>query len=169
MKPYQLKKRERLIARNKANARHGMTDTPTWISWKSMIDRCKNKSSPSYIRYGARGIKVCDSWLVFENFLANMGERPPNTSIDRINSNGNYEPDNCRWADRKTQANNRTTKRNRGAYRGNRSGIVGVYWNKETNTWRACKKENGKTVYLGLHKTIELAQEAINAYNCRGR
>ena len=76
-------------------------------SWRSMLSRCYNKSSSSYARYGAKGIGVCDQWRKFECFFGHMGERPTGKSLDRINTYGNYGPDNCRWATPKEQANNR--------------------------------------------------------------
>lgn len=78
----------------------------TYGVWTNMWSRCTNPKCPAYRYYGERGITVCDRWRKFENFLADMGEKPENLSIDRIHVNGNYEPDNCRWADAKTQANN---------------------------------------------------------------
>lgn len=74
-----------------------------------MWERCINANSPSFRNYGGRGIRVCDRWRVFENFLADMGIAPVGMSLDRINNDGHYEPDNCRWADVKTQAWNRRT------------------------------------------------------------
>lgn len=80
--------------------------------WKSMKYRCANPNSKDYSRYGARGIKVCDRWVgSFSNFLTDMGERPNGYTIDRINNNGNYEPDNCQWASMKMQCNNRSTSK----------------------------------------------------------
>lgn len=86
---------------------HGMSNSPTYMCWQSMKNRCHNRSQQSYKRYGALGIKVCSRWLdSFENFFADMGERPPGTTLDRKNALGNYEPGNCRWATRGEQSNN---------------------------------------------------------------
>ena|SRR3990167_8379272 len=82
---------------------HGMSKTGTYDTWAGMITRCRNTKHISYLNYGGRGIKVSKRWLKFENFFADMGERPVGKSLDRINTNGNYEPDNCRWASRKEQ------------------------------------------------------------------
>lgn len=78
----------------------------TYISWRAMVARCHRLSNAQYPDYGGRGIKVCDEWRVFENFLRDMGERPPRTSIDRIDNDKGYEPGNCRWATSKQQGRN---------------------------------------------------------------
>ena len=83
------------------------TTTTSYRVWKNMVARCQNERSTSYPWYGARGIKVCERWLKFENFLADMGDRPSDRSIDRINNDGHYEPSNCRWATKKEQSANR--------------------------------------------------------------
>lgn len=72
--------------------------SPTYISWDMMLHRCSNPKYGAYKFYGGRGIRVCKRWRVFHNFLADMGERPVGTSLDRIKTNGNYERSNCRWA-----------------------------------------------------------------------
>lgn len=80
----------------------------TYRSWESMRRRCLSATAVDYPRYGGRGITVCAEWASFEQFLADMGERPERMSLDRIDADGNYEPANCRWADAKTQRRNRS-------------------------------------------------------------
>lgn len=85
---------------------HGLHRTPTYHSWQSMIGRCSYPSQRHYREYGGRGIKICERWMTFANFLADMGERPLGMTLDRENTNGHYEPDNCRWATPIQQARN---------------------------------------------------------------
>lgn len=81
---------------------------PTYSSWLAMKARCENPKSISYPRYGGSGVRICARWAhSFENFLQDMGERPADRTLDRINPNGNYEPGNCRWATHSEQRINR--------------------------------------------------------------
>lgn len=89
------------------NRTHGQTGTPTYFTWVSMHQRCSNPKHDAFDRYGGRGILVCPRWQSFEAFLADMGERPAGTSIDRIDNDRGYEKANCRWATRAVQRNNR--------------------------------------------------------------
>lgn len=107
----------------------GKNLTPIYAAWLAMRQRCSNPRNPKYSDYGGRGIRVCDRWNVFENFLADMGERPEGMTLDRINNDGNYEPGNCRWADRLTQQGNTRWARNV-EYNGKTQTIL--QWSKET-------------------------------------
>lgn len=87
----------------------GRSPTPTYVSWAAMRARCTQPSHPKFALYGGRGISVCDRWQTFENFLADMGERPEGTTLDRHpNRDGNYEPGNCRWATDSEQNSHRS-------------------------------------------------------------
>ena len=85
---------------------HGMSRTREYRTWKAMHTRCRNPLVLAFKNYGGRGITVCKRWHLFENFYADMGPRPKEKSIDRVDNNGNYELKNCRWATRKEQRAN---------------------------------------------------------------
>jgi hypothetical protein len=85
----------------------------TYRSWASMKTRCLNPNNRGFKYYGGRGITICERWMLFVNFLADMGERPPGKTLDRIDVDGNYEPGNCRWATPLEQIRNRRRRRRR--------------------------------------------------------
>jgi hypothetical protein len=101
--------------RGKHFVTHGMFSetngerTPTYYSWSSMLERCRNENAPGYQCYGGRGISVCDRWSVFKSFKEDMGDRPAETTLDRIDNSKGYSVDNCRWATATVQGRNRRT------------------------------------------------------------
>lgn len=134
---------------------HGASYTFEYSSWKGMKFRCYNPKAKRYSRYGGRGISVCDSWLnSFENFLEDMGLHPEGTTLDRIDVDGHYCPENCRWADIYTQNFNQGMRKN------NTSGKTGVSWSESRQKWVASICINGKVTPLGR---FLLYEDAVHA------
>lgn len=128
--------------------------SPTYNSWQKMKARCYDPHNNMYQYYGARGIKVCAGWHHFENFLAYMGERPLGMTLDRINGDEDYTPNNCRWAASTTQARNKRVQSR------NVSGVTGVTYRKDSDKWRAMIRIDGKLLHLG---TFESFGDAVAA------
>lgn len=124
-------------------------------SYFHMLGRCYDENESGYENYGGRGITVCDRWREsFWNFLEDIGERPQGFVLDRINPNKNYEPDNCRWVNRRDSSYN--TRR----HSTNTSGRTGVYWFDRVNKWTAAIFVNGLQKHLGYFSLFEDAVKA---------
>lgn len=89
-----------------ARRSHGKCGTPIWHTWKSMLRRCTEENHKDYPNYGGRGITVCERWWSFDNFYADMGDKPAGRSLERVRNNMGYSPSNCVWATKTTQARN---------------------------------------------------------------
>lgn len=113
------------------NTIHKASKHPYYRTWRGIIDRCTNPNSRDYGAYGGRGIGVCDRWKNdFYKFVSDMGEKPTKShSIDRVNNNEGYSPENCRWATKSTQS------KNRGLHSNNKSGIKGVCLVNKGRSW----------------------------------
>lgn len=108
---------------------HGMNGTRTYIAWCRMKSRCQNPNATTYFKYGAKGIKVCDRWQKFENFYEDMGECPPEYTIDRLDPRGDYELSNCRWATKFQQGSENKTDLREITYQGKTMNVSA--WERE--------------------------------------
>ena len=140
---------------------HGFSYHNFYRIWVSMMDRCSSPKAKDYKNYGARGITVCTEGLDVANFISWAEITHPsigNTSLDRIDNNKGYSPDNCRWADKITQNLNQRMKKN------NTSGYVGVVWHKNVKKWLSSIGYQGVGVYIGQFDSIEEAVQARDNY-----
>lgn len=144
--------------------RHGHSSktgcTPTYYSWRNMLTRVRGTSNRND-REHYHHVDVDPRWLVFENFLTDMGERPTGRSLDRKDSTKGYWPENCRWATRAQQSRNSKISKL------NTSGVAGVVWLSRDNRWRAQITVDHKPHYLGTFDTVEQAITARKAGEVR--
>ena len=142
------------------NSTHGKSKNPIFKVWMGMIKRCTDPKIDKYACYGGRGIEVCDRWLDVNNFIEDMYPSFENgLSLDRIDVNGNYEPDNCRWTTKEVQARN-----TRDIMRTNTSGYRGVSWIKKLNKWRVQITVSKIKYNLGVFTDIVEAAKAYERY-----
>ena len=129
--------------------KHDMSKTSEWNIWVNMKQRCDNPKQPRYIDYGGRGISVCDKWQTsFENFLEDMGKRPEGMTLDRIDNDKGYYPENCRWATYQQQ------NLNKRLYKSNSTGYAGIAWHKPSQQYRVQLKRDGIVKHIGYFKNL---------------
>ena len=138
---------------------HGLTNNQFYVTWNDMIRRCTNLKHKSYPNYGGRGITVCDVWTDVRNFITWCESTYiEGMSLDRIDNDGNYSPDNVRWADASTQALNKRM------HKSNTSGFVGVSRYKGSNKWVAQIMVNKVGIHLGYFNSVQEAVQARDNY-----
>lgn len=141
--------------------KHGLSQTKIYDLFWGMINRCIKEDNKAYRYYKEKGIKVCDEWMGFDNFLNFYNWSIENgykdgLQLDRIDSNGNYEPKNCRWVTPSENARNQKIRSD------NKSGHKGINYDKQHDKWNVRISVNGKRKFIGRFKEI---QDAIDARN----
>ena len=147
--------------KNKQKITHGRSNSRFYKTWNDMIRRCTNPNNKDYKDYGGRGITVCEEWLDVIDFVAWCEATHPNIegySLDRIDNDKGYSPENCRWANRLVQNINQRMKST------NTSGYNGIIWNKKNSNWGAVIGIATKKVYIGSFLTKEEAVLARDNY-----
>ena len=141
---------------------HGKTGSKEYSIWVNMKQRCLNPNNTSWRNYGGRGITICKRWLKFENFYADMGERPKGLTLDRIDNDKGYSPQNCRWTTMKVQALNRSS------FNENKStGHRNVYYLNRTDqikNYQVIMWRNGRAKSVGYYLTLEEALKGRNLW-----
>ena len=132
------------------NFKHGGWNKSSYNTWRAMIRRCTNPKDKDYKRYGAKGVVVCPEWLDYATFAKDMGEPQGDETLDRINTYGNYEPSNCRWAGIATQNRNVRIRKN------SKTGVIGVS-KTLSGTYMAKVTYKKNSFYSKCYKTIEEA------------
>ena len=139
---------------------HGLRKHRLYSTWNNMMRRCNNIRRKDYKNYGGRGISVCERWHNIENFIEDMYPSfEEGLTLDRINVEGNYEPDNCRWIDRNTQAQN--TRKLKST---NTSGYRGISWHKRVGKWIVRIQISNKNKHLGCFTNPEDGARAYDQY-----
>ena len=145
----------------KLNTTHGISQNKFYNTWKHMVDRCTNPKIKEYKDYGGRRISVCEEWLNIRNFVDWCNSTYPKLegyTLDRIDNDKGYSPENCTWSDKTTQCVNQRIRKD------NKSGVVGVNWKKDKNIWEVNIRHHKVLKYVGGFKTKEDAILARDNY-----
>ena len=140
---------------------HGLSNHRFYATWADMLQRCNNPQRKTYKHYGARGITVCEEWLDIKNFVDWAEATHPNMegyTLDRIDNDKGYSPENCTWSDKTTQSVNQRTRKD------NKSGVVGVHYHKGNVKWVAYISVTNTRKHIGYFDSIEEAVQARDNY-----